>query len=139
MDKQIGLWIDRKKAIIVSFVNRKEHIQQIASGMESHVHYRGATRPRTPYSAQYQQGDDQLDKQFAEHLNKFYAKVIACIRGADSILILGPGEAKNEFQKRLTHEKVRVKIAAIESADKMTDRQMATKTRKYFQISKATA
>jgi stalled ribosome rescue protein Dom34 len=133
MNKLIGLWIDHKKAVFVSLIAGKETIQQIESGMEQHLHYRGATRPRAPYSAQYQQGDDQLDKQFEQHLNKFYAKVIGRLRDADVIFIFGPGEAKNELQKRLVHEKMGLKIAGVETSDKMTERQIATKVRKYFQ------
>ncbi|HLO16499.1 MAG TPA: hypothetical protein VK206_16825 [Anaerolineales bacterium] len=137
MNKRIGLWIDHKQAVMLTINERGENIQKIESGIERHIHYRGLTRPRTPYSAQYQQGDDQLDKQFTEHLNRFYGKVIALIRGADSILIFGPGEAKSELKKRLAHEKVCVQIVKVETADKMTDRQIAAKVRRHFQESKA--
>jgi stalled ribosome rescue protein Dom34 len=128
----VGLWIDHKKAVIVRLADEGEEIQQVESGLEKHVRYRGATRPKTPYSSQYQQGDDQLDNQFTQHLNKFYEKVISHLRGADAVLILGPGEAKAEFGKRLTHSKARVRIAATETAGKMTVRQIAAKVRDYF-------
>lgn len=139
MIKQIGIWIDHKRAVILSVSAQGETIQKIESGIEKHVRYRGATRPRTPYSAQYQQGDDQIDKQFAGHLNKFYGKVIAQLRGADSVLIFGPGEAKSELKKRLAHEKVRVRNIMLEPADKMTDRQITAKIRRQFQESGAGA
>jgi len=131
--KNIGLWIDHKKAILVIQNEQGEDIQKIESGMGRHISYRGESRPKSPYSAQYQQGDDQLDNKFTEQLNKFYDKVIASIRTAKGILIFGPGEAKGELQKRITHEKVKVKIIGIETADKMTDRQISTKVRKYFE------
>jgi len=47
-------------------------------------------------------------------------------------LIFVPGEAKGELEKRIVHEKVKVLIVEIETADKMTDRQIMTKVRKYF-------
>jgi len=132
MAMDIGLWIDHKKAVIVRLGSQGEEVQEVESGIEQHVKYRGATHPKTPYSAQYQQGDDQLDKQFTQRLNKFYEKVITHLRGADAVLIIGPGEAKSEFGKRLTHSRVGVKIAAIETAGKMTVRQIAAKVRDYF-------
>ena len=135
MNKQIGLWIDHKRAVILTMSEQGENIQKIESGMGRHIRYRGATHPRTPYSAQYQQGDDQLDNKFTEQLNKFYGKVIAHIRMADSVLIFGPGEAKSELEKRLGHEKVKVQVVGIETADKMTDRQIAAKVRRHFQES----
>ena len=139
MAKNIGLWIDHKKAVIVILNKYREEIQQIESGIGKHVRYRGATRPKTPYSAQYQQGDNQIDKKFLEHLNKYYEKVIAKTRGAESLLVFGPGEAKFELEKRLAHEKVNARIAGIETADKMTDRQIVAKVRRYFQKSSADA
>ena len=131
--KNIGLWIDHKKAIVVIQNENGEDIQQIESGIARHVHYRGAAHPKSPFSAQYQQGDDQLDNKFTEQLNKFYEKVIVYLREADAVLIFGPGEAKLELGKRIAHEKVRVQIVGIETADKMTQRQIASKVRNYFQ------
>jgi hypothetical protein len=133
MTKNIGVWIDHKKAILVIQGEQGEDIQKIESGVGRHVPYRGASHTKAPYSAQHQQGDDQLDNKFAEQLNKFYDKVIAHIRAAEAVMIFGPGEAKGELEKRITHEKVKVKIVGVETADKMTDRQVSTKVRKYLE------
>jgi stalled ribosome rescue protein Dom34 len=133
MTKNIGLWIDHKKAIIVFQSEQGQEIQTIESGVGRHVHFRGASHPKSAYSAQYQQGDDQLDNKYLEHLNKFYEKVIDHLRGAEAVLIFGPGEAKGELEKRIAHEKVNVQIVAIEPADKLTERQIAAKVRDYFQ------
>jgi hypothetical protein len=133
MTKNIGLWIDHKKAVIVIQNEQGEEIQKIESGVGRHVHYRGASHPKSPYSAQYQQGDDQLDNKFTEQLNKFYEKVIEQLRGAQAVLIFGPGEAKIEFEKRIKHEWARAPIVGVEPADKLTDRQIASRVRNYFQ------
>ena len=135
MPKEVGLWIDHKRALIVILSEQGEDIQQIESNVAKHSRYHGATHPKSPYSAQYQKGDDQLDRQLAEQLNKYYGSVITWIREADSLLIFGPGEAKRELEKRLAHEKVNVNITAIESADKMTERQIAAKVKKHFKES----
>ena len=131
--KNIGLWIDHKKTVLVVQNEHGENIQQIDSGIGRHVRYRGASHSKSPFSAQYQQGDDQLDNKFTEQLNKFYEKVIAQLRQADAVLIFGPGEAKRELEKRIAHEKVKVPVMKIETADKMTERQIAAKVRNYFQ------
>lgn len=133
MTKRFGLWIDRKQAVIVILGEQAESIRKIKSGIERHIHYRGATHPKSPYSAQYQQGDDQLDNQYTVHLNKYYSDIITQIRGAEALLIFGPGEAKSEFKTRLAREKGYTKRIQVETADKMTDRQIAAKVRKHFQ------
>ena len=131
MKKQAGLWIDHRKAVVVLITDEGEDIQKIESGMGRHVRYRGASTTKSAYSTQYQQGDDQLDNKFTEQLNKFYDEVIAHIRDADSIQIFGPGEAKGELEKRLEHEGLKAQIFAIETVDKMTDRQISAKVREH--------
>jgi hypothetical protein len=134
MTNQIGLWIDHKKTVIVSINEEGESIQKIESGVE-HTSHRGGAQSRIPYSAKYQPGDDREDNYFTVHLNKYYDKVIEQVRNAESLLIIGPGEAKLEFKKRMEHEKVRVQVEGLEPVDKMTDRQIAAKIREHFQKS----
>jgi hypothetical protein len=47
-------------------------------------------------------------------------------------LLFGPGEAKGELKKRLVKMKLGERVAAVETADKMTDGQIAAKVRDYF-------
>jgi hypothetical protein len=54
------------------------------------------------------------------------------MRDAESILIFGPGEAKGELRKRLERNNLGGRIVAIETVDKMTDRQIAAKVRQHF-------
>jgi hypothetical protein len=60
--------------------------------------------------------------------------VIAAIGDAEAILIFGPGEAKGELQSRLEEGGRAGRIAAVETADKMTDRQIAAKAREYSHV-----
>lgn len=131
MTNRVGLWIDHQKAVIVSVEEKGETVRKIESGAK-HIEYRGGPHPKTAYSAQYSQGDDQLDNQFMERLNKYYDQVAVLLRGATSILILGPGEAKTELKARLAREKGRLRPLYVETADKMTDRQIVARVRDYF-------
>jgi hypothetical protein len=47
-------------------------------------------------------------------------------------MIFGPGEAKGELKERLERHNLGGSIVGIETADKMTDRQIAAKVRQYF-------
>jgi len=124
MKKSVGLWIDHRKAVIVTVAGETEEITQIVSDMEKHVRYSG-TAPEI-------KGEDQRDKQFMNHLSKYYDGVISRVRGAESILILGPGEAKGEFAKRLQSEGLGGSIVGVETVDKMTDRQIAARVQRHF-------
>jgi hypothetical protein len=124
MKKEVGIWIDHRKTVIVSVTDKEEETSLIRSGMEKHVRYSGAT--------QEDSAEDQRDARFTGHLNKYYEQVISRIRGAESILILGPGEAKVELEKRLESEGLSGRVVGVETVDKMTDRQIAAKVRKHF-------
>ena len=125
MKRKVGLWIDHRKTVIVSVTdNGEETSRLIESGMEKHVRYSGA--------AQEDSAEDQRDTRFTGHLNKYYDRVISSIRDAESILILGPGEAKVELEKRLKKEALGGRVVGIETVDKMTDRQIAARVRQQF-------
>lgn len=57
---------------------------------------------------------------------------LASVRYAEAILILGPGEAKGEFKKRVTLKKLRGHLVELETTDKTTDRQIAANVRRHF-------
>lgn len=58
--------------------------------------------------------------------------VIAHLHHADSIFIMGPGEAKGELSKRIEGMNLKGRVSHIEAADKMTDRQVAAHVREVF-------
>jgi len=125
MKRQVGLWIDHRQAVIVTVANGGEEIKRITSNMEKHVRFAGG-------SSEDGSAEDMRDRQFENHLKRYYDEVIAVIREADSIQIFGPGEAKGQLQKRLEGEELKGRIVAVETVDKMTDRQVAVKVREHF-------
>ncbi len=123
MKKQAGLWIDHRKAVIVIVTETREEIKEITSNMEKHIRFTGGS------ASQDGSTEDVRDRQFGNHLNSFYDAVVAFIRGADTIQIFGPGEAKGELVKRLEQDGVKERILVVETVDKMTDRQISAKVR----------
>jgi hypothetical protein len=126
MKKQAGLWIDHRKAVIVIVTEEGEEIKEITSSMEKHIRFTGGTASEDGST------EDVRDRQFGNHLNKYYDGVIAWIRDVETIQIFGPGEAKSELEKRLKDKGFRGHILAVETMDKMTDRQIAAKVREHF-------
>jgi hypothetical protein len=125
MEKEIGLWIDHRKAVMVVVSAEGEEVKEITSHMEKHVRFS---------SGDSEEGsqEDIRDRQFGNHLNNYYDEVIAAIRDAHSIQIFGPGEAKGELEKRLESKGLKGRIVGMEAVDKMTDRQIAAKVREQF-------
>ena len=125
MHKRVGLWIDRKKAVIVSIADNTEAKRIITSDMENYVLYStvvpGDGSP-----------ENIRDRRFWNHLGEYYDKIIAHIRDATEIQIFGPEIAKYELQKHLEKEGLSQHIVSMEEADKLTDLQIATKVQKRF-------
>ncbi len=125
MNKRVGLWIDHEKAVIVSITDNGEDRLSITSDMEHYVRYSksvpGDGSPEEP-----------RDRRFWNHVGEYYQHVIAQLQDARAIQIFGPGDAKNELQKRLELAGLAQYIVSIDHAEKLTDYQVAVKVRARF-------
>lgn len=133
MKTRVGLWIDHQKAILVSLSGMGGETRLIISKVEKQLRrtgdspLKGRSEPeRTPMS-------DSRQRAYTGHLNHYYETVIASLRDAAAILILGPGEAKGELKKRLVRAKLGKLIVGVETADKMSMPQLAKEVRRHFQ------
>lgn len=122
MKKSVGLWIDHKKAVIVFVAGKDAEVRLINSAIEKHHRQSGVSTP----------ADDVRQRELAGHLNNYYDEVVARIRNAESILIVGPGEAKGELKKHLEKNNLSRRIVGIKTSDKMTDPQIVALVRDHF-------
>ncbi len=125
MKKSMGLWIDHRKTVLVTISDEGEETKEITSFMEKRVRFAAG-------NSEDSSSEDIRDRQFENHLNRYYDKVIAELRDADSIQIFGPGEGKGELKKRLESQGLGDRVVSFETVDKMTDRQIAAKVRQGF-------
>jgi len=127
MNKKVGLWLDRNKAVIVSIANKTEGRRIITSDMEHYVLYStvvpGDGSP-----------EEIRDRRFWNHLGEYYDKIVAHIRDAEEIQVFGPGVAKYELEKRLDKEGLAIHIISMEDAEIMSDLQIGIKVQKRFPI-----
>jgi hypothetical protein len=127
MNKRVGLWLDRNKAVIVSIANNMEAKRIITSDMEHYVLYStivpGDGAP-----------ENIRDRRFWNHLGEYYEKIIANLRGATEILIFGPEGAKHELEKHLESEGLAQYIVGMEDAGQLTDLEIATRVQKRFPL-----
>jgi hypothetical protein len=141
MKKYVGIWLDHREAFVVYLLKNQpfadeiqEMIERIESDMERRVRLSGGSRSRkTPYGPQEISVDSKQEDRQRVQLRKYYRQIIQRIRDADRILIFGPGEAKIELRKEIeASTEFAGKITKIESADKITQRQIAAKVRMFF-------
>jgi hypothetical protein len=129
----IGIWLDKKKAFIVTLTKEIEVFETIISNVENfHIHGGSGTR--------FKGGPQDVvqDSKYLErekHQFKIYFKELASeIEKADGILIFGPAEVKDKFKKELEdfYEDINTKVKDVQTADSMTGNQVKAWVRDYF-------
>ena len=133
MKSKAGVWIDHRKAVVVQITDNGEETRQIDSDVVRPFASAGGPGSKQPDRRQGFAAESKLEHTFKNQLNTFYDAVLTSLRDADSILIIGPGEAKGEFQKRLKSKKFPAHVVELEAADKMTDRQITALVRQHFE------
>jgi len=121
------LWIDHRQAVLVTISDKGEETKRLISGMEKRVRF-------SSNASEGGSAEDMRDRQFDNHLDKYYDRVVALARDAETIQIFGPGEAKSELAKRLERDGIAGRIVGIEAVDKMTDGQIAAKVREHYRL-----
>jgi stalled ribosome rescue protein Dom34 len=139
MQKQVGLWIDHRKAVIVEIENKTVVTREIESNMEKHIRFSSNLQSNAANKSQGSTEEDTRDRKFGNHLEKFYEIIVSNIRDADSIWIIGPGEAKIELQNYMKSHALGDCIVGVETTDKLTNNQIASKVRNYFNVKKTDA
>jgi hypothetical protein len=132
-----GMWIDHREAVIVLVSGKRQVTKRIKSYVEKQLRRSGRSPSRDPFEAQRVPADDSREREYTGHLANYYDEVISCIRPAEEILLFGPGEAKGELRKRIERSKLDLRITCLETADKMTERQISQKVARHYSSANA--
>ena len=132
MGTRVGLWIDHREAHLLRLSGTSEETRRIFSDIERRPPMAGNAPHQGHFESRLMQADDSREKARTSHLNAYYDAVIASMRDAEAILVFGPGEAKDELAKRLKAMDLGRLIETVETEDKMTDRQIASKIREFY-------
>ena len=132
MKTKAGMWIDHHTAVIVELTETGEQIRRMQSGAEKQRR-RSGEPSAGPFPAKEIRADDSQEREYQGYLARYYDKIISHLLAADEVLIFGPGEAKGELKKRFAKEKCNACVLTLETADKMTDPQIAAHVRQHFE------
>jgi hypothetical protein len=135
METGVGVWIDRRRAIIVAQPDADGEsgaITTITTDLEKQLRLSGGRRAKTSYGTQTAPADDMRETSSNANLQVFFDDVVAALRGAHSIYLFGPGEGKEEFKKRLERDGLGRRIDGVETVGRLSDRQIAARVREHF-------
>jgi stalled ribosome rescue protein Dom34 len=128
-----GVWIDHHKAVVVLLTDDREDLLQILPEQGASMRSPAGARLTRSYSRNDFVAEDKPQRTVMTQLDHFYDQVIACVRDAQGIVILGPGEAKGEFRRRLATQKPRLHVAEMKTLARLTDEQISDYVRQHFQ------
>ena len=135
MSHKVGVWIDHKKAVIVSASAGRVTAKTLESEVGPHARYSGRAGYPMPDGPRDGRGEKKFEGRYNQHLDQYYDEVISQLGQPEALLIFGPGEAKLQLKERLSRSKaLSERIIGIEPADKLTDPQIIAKVKAHYGI-----
>jgi hypothetical protein len=124
MNRMAGVWIDHKKAVIVSESEGHVTTKTVESDVAAHPRFGGQ---------QGGGGEKKYEDKHRQDLEQFYDEVIDHLGKPEALLIFGPGEAKLQLKERLGRSRAASQpVVEIETADKLSDAQIVAKVKEHF-------
>lgn len=128
MDHIAGIWVDHKKAVIVSVSAGGVNVKTLESEVGPHTHYAGS---------QEGGGEKKYEERHNQRLDEYYDEVIGLLGHPEALLIFGPGEAKLQLRERISRVTALATCRVeIEAADKLTDPQIVAKVKAHFGLAR---
>ena len=129
--KKAGIWLDHAVAHLIKVKNEKMVVENIFSGVETHLRYKGETGTGTKLgktrSTNKEHGKHRREE---NQLNEYYKTLTDSIKKFDVIFLFGPTTAKAELLNWIRDKKsVSDKTFIVDSSEEMTFNQMVAKVK----------
>jgi hypothetical protein len=133
-EKKIGIWLDHEKAFIIQEEeNGEPKIEKIKSDVEFRVRQAGEGKVFTRFGHAIIDDQEKKQRRQRNQCHHFFKEIISHIPDADYIYLFGPGKAKEELNNEIEKDSIlKEKVVAIETADKLSQKQMILVMMNYF-------
>jgi stalled ribosome rescue protein Dom34 len=131
--KNIGIWLDKEKAHIVTLENGNETMNTVRSEVEDY-HIHGGSGTRFKGGPQDVVQDSKYLEREKHQLKLYFKEIASEVKDASALVIFGPAEAKDKLNKELQkkYKNLSAKVRAVIVADSMTENQMKALARDFF-------
>jgi hypothetical protein len=131
--KNIGIWLDKREAKIVTLTENSEDYTTVHSDIEEY-HPAGGSGTRMKGGPQDVVQDSRyLEREKHQHI-AYFKSILSQISDADQIVIFGPAQTGEKLHKEMKHlsKSLYNKVTGLEKADSMTDNQIKAWVKDYF-------
>lgn len=131
--KQIGIWIDKRKAHIVDLSNKQNPFKTIASNLDD-FHVKGGAGTRLKGGPQDVVHDSKYLEREKQQLKNYFKTIVTEIKDADELVIFGPAETNFKLKKELQehYKELFNKTNEVQKIDNMTENQIIALVRDYY-------
>jgi stalled ribosome rescue protein Dom34 len=133
--KQIGIWIDKREAKIITLECKDERLTVVESNIEDY-NPKGGSGTKFKGGPQDVVQDSKYFEREHHQMANYFAKIADEIDTAEEIVILGPAQAgsklNDEFAKK--YPKIKAKVKAVEKVDNMTDNQLKAWVKTFYNL-----
>ena len=137
MMKNVGIWINKREAKIVTIDSGNKNLDKIVSNIEE-FHIGGGSGSRLKGGPQDVVQDSKYLKREKQQMSEFFKNIVKGIADADAIVIFGPAQTGEKFFSELLkkHSMLYQKVTSVNKADNMTDNQIMAWVSNYYNVEK---
>lgn len=131
--RNLGVWIDKDKAHVVTINGKNEALITIDSNIE-HFHVGGGSGSKLKGGPQNVVQDSKYLEREKHQFKSYFKEVASKIVTADAVVIFGPAEMNFNFKKELenNYKELNSKVKAVNKADSMTNNQVIAWVRDFY-------
>ena len=131
--KKTGIWLDKKKALIVDLENGNESLITVKSNVED-FHISGGSGTKLKGGPQDVVQDSKYLEREKHQLSNYFKELASKIDNSEELVLFGPAKTNEKFYKELQkkYKDIGNKVKDIVKADSMTSNQIVALVKKYY-------
>lgn len=128
-----GVWIDHRRAVIVSLQNDEIKTEEIKSEVVSHERFEGEGTDKIKSGEQIMNREIHKEAKHQNELKVFYEKVVDRLINSSQIYIFGPAEAKYGLEKQIEKHNTLKNISLnVAASDNLSKNEIVAEVKKNF-------
>lgn len=133
--KKTGIWLDKKKALIVDLDNGNETLLTVKSNVED-FHISGGSGTRLKGGPQDVVQDSKYLEREKHQLSNYFKELASKIDNSEELVLFGPAGTNEKFYKELQkkYKDIGKKVKDVVKADSMTSNQIVALVKKYYKV-----
>lgn len=128
-----GVWIDLKKAVVVTLDGDDSHKKIIKSNIDNRERFDGEKSSAGRYGGQNIDDEKNKENRLNLEIKRFLKTMVDELKGHHQLVLFGPANMKIDLEKEFRqHHDLSHMIIDVQPADKMTDNQIVAWVKKYY-------